>query len=168
MIIHSTNQLHHPAFSSNHWLAVEAGADWVFQIDSDGQCDPRYFPAVWAERANAKAVYGYRKRREDGRMRFFISRIVSVVTLIGNGAWVRDPNVPYRLMHADTLRGLIDEVPTDFHLANILVAALQAKRFGIRWVDIGFRQRQGGVASVKRYAFAKQGWKLFRQLRGAR
>ncbi len=146
---------------------LASGATWLFQLDSDGQCDPAYFPQVWAARSESPVVYGYRRRRDDGLSRFLVSRVVSAVTLAATGTWVRDANVPYRLMRADTLQGVVDDVPGDFHLANIMLSALHQKRFGIRWVDIGFRQRFGGVPSVKAYSFAKQGWKLFRQLRGA-
>jgi hypothetical protein len=81
---------------------------------------------------------------------------------------VRDPNVPYRLMKTDRLPPVIEQVPADFHLANVFVSALVHRMHPIHWVDIHFRERSGGVASAKSYAFVLQGLKLFKQLRKAR
>jgi glycosyltransferase involved in cell wall biosynthesis len=168
LVVDKPNSGHGQTCLEGYRRALTAGAKWVFQMDSDGQCDPRYFPALWAARLDSPVVYGYRARRDDGLPRYLISRVVSGVTLAATGTWVRDANVPYRLMHAETLAGLVDDVPKDFHLANIMLAALHQERHGIRWLDIGFRQRFGGVPSVKAYSFAKQGMKLFQQLRAAR
>jgi hypothetical protein len=65
------------------------------------------------------------------------------------------------------LENIVGLVPRDFHLANILVAVLQEKYFGIAWVPIHFRNRMAGSASVKTYSFVKHGVKLFRRLRTA-
>jgi dolichol-phosphate mannosyltransferase len=165
LVVDKPNSGHGQTCLIGYRQALRAGAEWVLQIDSDGQCDPVFFPALWQARAHSPVVYGFRRRRDDGLMRTVISRIARVVTLLASGAWVRDANVPYRLMRADTLRGLVDDVPPDFHLANIMLAALQERRYGIRWVDIRFRDRFGGSPSVKAYSFFRQGMKLYWQLR---
>lgn len=162
--IHKPNSGHGQTCLTAYRLARDAGAQWVFQIDSDGQCDPAFFREVWRARQEAKVVYGYRRRRDDGLLRLLISRVVSVVTFLSTGIWVADANVPYRLAHRDAL-DVADEIAPDFHLANVMVAALHQERFGIRWVDIRFRCRRGGTPAVKTYSFAKQGWRLFRNLR---
>jgi hypothetical protein len=69
-------------------------------------------------------------------------------------------------MHKSCLKNIVDLVPTDFHLANVLVAVLQQKYFGISWVPIHFRNRIG-TASAKTYSFVKDGMQLYRQLRNA-
>ncbi len=166
-VVHKPNTGHGQSCVTGYRLAVDQGADWILQIDSDGQCDPRFFPAFWQDRGSHPVQYGYRRTRDDGYRRFLISRIVSLVTWIATGVWVKDPNVPYRLMHRSTLEPILDSIPPDFHLANILVAVLQQKRSGIRWRTIHFRNRTAGTPSVKVYMFSRHGWKLFRQLRGS-
>ncbi|MEY4580725.1 MAG: hypothetical protein RL701_5428 [Pseudomonadota bacterium] len=146
-----------------HYAATH-GADWILQIDSDGQCDPRFFAELWRSRQGVDAVYGYRVSRDDGTARVAISRVVSLVTWLGTGTWVRDANVPYRLMRSGAILGILAWVPRDIHLANVLVSALQVKHQPVRWIDIHFRQRRGGVASVASYAFVKHGVKLLAQL----
>ena len=109
----------------------------------------------------------WRKSRDEGWRRLWISRFVTLFAFVATGVWVKDGNVPYRLMHKTTLENIVGLVPRDFHLANILVAVLQEKYFGISWVPIHFRHRMGGTASVKTYSFVQHGMKLFRQLRAA-
>jgi hypothetical protein len=61
---------------------------------------------------------------------------------------------------------MVDLVTQDFHLANVLLAVLQQKYFGISWVPIHFRKRIG-TPSVKTFSFVKHGIKLYSQLRNA-
>jgi glycosyltransferase involved in cell wall biosynthesis len=148
-------------------LAIENNAEWVFQIDSDGQCDPTYFKKVLDETDKNPVIYGYRKSRDDGFQRFIVSRIVTYFVFAATGEWVRDANVPYRMMRADYLKNIIDRIPLDFNLANILVSVLLRKMTKIKWVNIHFRDRMGGSPSVKTSLFAKHGLVLFNQLRKA-
>jgi dolichol-phosphate mannosyltransferase len=148
-------------------LALENEADWIFQIDSDGQCDPQYFPQFVALAKDHKAIYGLRKTRDDGFKRVFISKFVRLFTLVATGQWVRDANVPYRLIHESIMKNIAYKVPPDFHLANIYVSVLTNKQEKIKWVNIHFKDRSGGSPSVKTFSFVKHGFKLFRQLKNA-
>src|SRR6185295_3880711 len=44
------NTGHGGACLHGYHLALRERAQWVLQIDSDGQCDPHYFPDVWKQR----------------------------------------------------------------------------------------------------------------------
>ena len=145
--------------------ALKNNAEWIFQIDSDGQCDPNFFKVFWDERNNHKVIYGCRIRREDGLSRFLISRAVTLVVFLATGVFVRDANVPYRLMHASMLKDVIENIPEDFKLTNILIAAMQKRRYKIKWINIIFRDRYGGSPSVKAYSFIREGVKLHKQLK---
>ena len=81
--------------------------------------------------------------------------------------WVRDSNVPYRLIRSDVMEKIVENVPADFYLANIYVSVLVQRNGGIKWVPIHFRNRSGGSPSVKTFSFMKHGIKLFKQLRNA-
>lgn len=165
MIVRKTNSGHGQTCIEGYRRAIEGGARWILQIDADGQCDPRFFAEFWEHRNENPVQYGFRFRREDGYTRLVISRIVSLVAFLATGTWVRDPNVPYRLMRADALAPLLPRIPADVYLANILLAVLQQRETGIRWRPIVFRKRIGGVPSAKIRGFAKRGWQLYRQLR---
>lgn len=166
-VVDKENSGHGQSCIFGYKLAIEAGAQWVFQIDSDGQCNPTYFQSCVEASENNKVVYGYRKTRDDGWKRFYISRIVSSFIWIATGVWVRDANVPYRFMHTDTLKTIVNHVPKDFHLANVLISTYQQYKFKIKWVNIHFDDRFGGEPSVKLSLFAKHGFVLFKQLKEA-
>jgi dolichol-phosphate mannosyltransferase len=128
--------------------AIADGAEWIFQIDSDGQCNPKYFPVVWQERQEDICVQGNRTERDDGALRMFISKILGLVVFAMSGVYVSDANVPYRLMHRRTLLPVATAIPPTFHLANVLVSYIYQKYFGIRWVNIGFRCRLFGSSKT--------------------
>lgn len=145
--------------------ACWTGAPWVFQIDSDGQCDPAYFSAVWAARHDHEVVYGRRTVRRDGWTRVLASVLVRGLVRIAAGVSCPDANVPYRLMSTARLLPLVDTVPSGFDLANIALA-VQIKRAGWReaTVPIVFRPRAGGEPSVPLIRFAGKALELFGQL----
>lgn len=167
-VVSQANRGHGESCLAGYRAALAAGADWVFQIDSDGQCDPRFFPALWAARREHPVVFGFRRRRDDGWARWTISRLVSVVGWLATGTWVADANVPYRLMRADRLARALDDFPDRFGLPNVLLAHRLTRLAGIHWVPIRFRARQGGETSLDAASFARQGWRLLRQLRAER
>jgi dolichol-phosphate mannosyltransferase len=166
-VIDKPNSGHGQTCLEGYRITLKEEAEWILQIDSDGQCDPVYFERFLNKVPGEKIIYGWRKSRDDGWGRLWISRFVTLFAFAATGVWVKDGNVPYRLMHRTTLENIVGLVPRDFHLANILVAVLQEKYFGIFWVPIHFRNRMGGTASVKTYSFLKHGMKLFTQLRTA-
>ena len=164
-IVNKTNTGHGQTCIYGYRLAIEKRASWILQIDSDGQCDSIYFKEMFALRELGNAVFGIRVKRDDGFSRLLISRFVRVFTYCATGVWVKDANVPYRLMNTALLERLLDKVPVDFYLANILVSVLVVQKCKVIWVPIRFRDRQGGSPSIKTFSFLKHGIKLFRQLR---
>lgn len=168
VVVTKPNTGHGQTCLTGYRLALEASATWVFQLDSDGQCPAVCFEALWNARRSVKAVYGYRRQRDDGRVRLLVSQCVGWVSWLAFGVKVKDPNVPFRLMHRDALADVVNWVPIEMHLANVAVALYQERQVGIHWVDISFRQRSGGAASVRGISFARRGLELFLQLRALR
>jgi glycosyltransferase involved in cell wall biosynthesis len=165
-VVNKPNSGHGRTCIMGYHEAIQRGARWIFQIDSDGQCDPQYFAAVWAKRNECAAVYGKRMDRDDGAARKVISYFCRLATHIATGVNVRDPNVPYRLMRADVLGPAIADFPQDFGLSNILVSVIVQKGLGPKmgFVPIGFRDRTGGEPSVKWGKFVSEGVKLYSAL----
>jgi glycosyltransferase involved in cell wall biosynthesis len=156
-------------------LAIARGAGRILQIDSDGQCDPTYFPELWRLGAQHPLVFGRRRIRHDGTWRRRVSTLLAVGAAAATGVWVRDPNVPYRLMTAAALREVIDDIPDDVDLANVYVAVALEARNRIRWVDIVFRRRLAGRSHRSWRAMLRPGLGVIarlardrRRLRGAR
>lgn len=163
--LEQSNRGHGQTCIDGYRYALQHGAQWVFQIDSDGQCDPQYFGAFWQHKA-APVVLGQRVRREDGIARVVISLFTRLAVLAATGVPVRDANVPYRLMRGDVVALAVKQFPADFYLANILVAVILQKGLQgrLQYLPIGFRKRVAGQPSVRWARFATLGWQLFRSL----
>lgn len=144
--------------------AARIGAPFVFQIDSDGQCDPAAFRSVWERRHEAPAVYGRRITRDDGPSRRLITRVLRWSLKLLRDTRLNDTNVPYRLYHTAVAAAAAREVPGTFDLANIGLA-LKLEPRGFIEVPIHFRDRVGGHASVRYWGFARKARRLLRDLR---
>ena len=129
--------------------ALDQGADYVFQTDSDGQTLPSEFAPFWDARESFDMVIGWRKGREDGLSRIFVTKVLKYVVYLCFGVFVTDANTPYRLMKADTLRRYIDIIPKDYNLSNVILSVIYARRkCAVKYMPITFRPRQGGVNSI--------------------
>jgi len=160
------NRGHGQTCLEGYRMACDLGVEWVLQIDSDGQCDPKFFAELWQKRSGCDVVYGRRAERQDGWKRILASMLVRVMVRISSGADCIDANVPYRLMRGKNLRSFVDSVPADFDLANIALA-VQIRRAGLPEdsVPIIFRPRSGGEPSVPLSRFAGKAIELISQLR---
>ena len=147
-------------------MACDLGVEWVLQIDSDGQCDPKFFADLWAKRIGHDVIYGKRVKRKDGWKRVLATKLVRLVVRLASGTDCIDANVPYRIMRTQNLRALVDCIPPNFDLAN-LALAVQINRAGWREssVPIIFRSRSGGEPSVPLSRFASKAIELLTQLR---
>ena len=150
--------------------ALEKGADYVFQTDSDGQTLPGEFWQMWENREQVAFQIGTRGGRQDGIARVFVTKTLRFVVWLMFKVWVKDANTPFRLMEAKRLKAVMAYVPKDFFLANIAIAAIAVKkRESIAWYPITFRPRQGGVNSINMRRIFKIGWKSlgdFRRING--
>ncbi len=163
-----TNRGHGLTCLAGYERALELGARYVFQIDSDGQCDPQYFFQMWRQRHRAQVVYGWRKSRDDGWRRVVASRLLRLVVLATAGVWCVDANTPYRLMHASVLQKPVARLKaTRVDLTNVGLAVL-LKRMAVTHgtVPIRFRERYGGEPKVALGQFGAKATELVRQLRG--
>lgn len=160
-----TNRGHGQTCLEGYRKAGELGADWIMQIDSDGQCDPQYFHKLWKLRTAAQVIYGVRKNRDDGFRRVVASEILRWSILLRFGTWIADPNVPYRLMRTAEIIPLVERIPSSFHLANVALALLCAKKgLMTNTVPIRFLERYGGEPTVPFGNFASKALELFQQL----
>ncbi len=151
LLIHleEPNRGHGGAVLRGYRFAVEAGADYVFQTDSDGQTLPEEFEAFWQCRKKYAMVIGDRVKRRDGFSRVLVTRVLRAVLYLCFRVWIRDANTPYRLMQAEYLAQNLELIPEDFGLSNVLLSVICAKRkLPVRYLPITFRPRQGGVNSI--------------------
>jgi dolichol-phosphate mannosyltransferase len=148
--IEQRNAGHGQACRTGYLLAMKRGAAWTLQIDSDGQCDPRFFSSFWNFRDEADSIFGLRKTREDGLSRALVSEGCNIATSLLCGVDLKDANVPYRLMRTPILKEALARIPGDFDMQNIALTLALKRDSSLRWkyVPIHFRKRLGGTSSV--------------------
>lgn len=163
--IRQPNAGHGAACRRGYELALASGADWVLQVDSDGQCDPAYLPAFWRARTTADCVFGHRRLRADGWHRRLISQLCSALVALSCRTRVGDANVPYRLIHARALAEALPRIPAEFGLQNIALT-VTLRRQPLRWhfVPIHFRARAGGTNSLNLRRIVALGWRMLGDL----
>ncbi len=146
--------------------AIQNGATYVFQTDSDGQTLPDEFWQMWQNRETFDFQIGTRDGRKDGFSRIVVTKILRLVVFLTFGVWVKDSNTPFRLMKAERLKEILKYIPSDFFLANVAVSAIAVKKEEkIAWYPITFRPRQGGVNSINLKRIIKIGWKALGDLK---
>ena len=143
------------AVNAGHGPAVVRGlelarAEWIFQIDSDGQFVVAEFPLLWERRGDADLVLGIRERRRDPTHRLLLTRAVRLTTSLLMGARIRDVNTPFRLLRRpvwDDLRPLVG--PST--LAPNIFVSVGAKVRGWRVVELPatHRPRVTGTGSLR-------------------
>lgn len=129
--------------------AIKQGADYIFQTDSDGQTLPSEFGQFWALRKQYDMLIGNRVRREDGISRVIVSKVLKVILWMIFRVSITDPNTPYRLMKASSLKEFIGLIPEEYNLTNVIVSVLFYRNESkVKFLPITFRPRQGGINSI--------------------
>lgn len=143
--------------------ALECGADYIFQTDSDGQTLPSEFEQFWDKREENDMVIGWRNKRQDGFSRVFVTKTLKLAIRLKFGVKVKDANTPFRLMKAETLGKYITLIPEDFNLSNVIISVIYAKKgCKVEYIPITFRPRQGGVNSINLKKIFKIGKKAIK------
>lgn len=149
MPVTKKNEGHGPTVRFGYRTAVQAGADFIFQTDSDGQTLPSEFEPFWEARSRYDLLIGCRNRRRDGLPRIFVSKVLKLTLKMKFHVSVTDANTPYRLMRADLLQTYLPLIPPQFFLSNVLLTVIYTKKKRrIRYIPITFRPRQGGTNSI--------------------
>ena len=159
---------HGAAVLFGYHYALEQGADYIFQTDSDGQTIPEEFEQFWEQREQYDMLIGWRNHREDGFSRVLVTKVLKLVIQLCFRVSITDANTPFRLMKASTLQKYIGLVPKDFNLSNVILSVLFVKKnCRVQFIPITFRPRQGGVNSInirKIIKIGRNAWGDFRKI----
>lgn len=160
--IDKKNEGHGQTILRGYRYAIENGADYIFQTDSDGQTLAEEFGRFWENRDACGLLIGYRKDRQDGLSRVFVTKVLRIVLFLAFGVWVKDANTPYRLMKASQLKKVLEKIPDGFFLSNVLMTVIYEKHhLGVQYYPITFRPRQGGKNSLDMKKIIKTGRKAW-------
>ena len=146
--------------------AIENGADYIFQTDSDGQTNPEEFWQMYENREKYDFQIGNRIGRQDGGSRVFVTKTLRFIVWLMFHEWVTDANTPFRLMKTEKLKPILEVIPKDYFLCNVAISAIATKwKYNIGWYKITFKPRQGGVNSINMKRIIKIGWKALGDFR---
>ena len=146
--------------------AIEHGASYIFQTDSDGQTSPDEFWQMYNNKEKYDFQIGNRQGRQDGASRVFVTKTLRFIVWIMFHEWVVDANTPFRLMNTLKLQTILKVIPQDFFLCNVAISAIATKwKYNIGWYNITFRPRQGGTNSINFRRIVKIGWKAIGDFR---
>jgi dolichol-phosphate mannosyltransferase len=168
IVVDKTNSGHGRTCRLGYDAAVASPyVEWILQIDSDGQCDPAYFPQFWMQRDHADCVFGKRVQRDDGLSRAFTSKLCQLGAALLSGRGMMDPNVPYRLIRRDIMDNALKRIPASFNIHNVALTFILKKTPDVRWVyvPIRFRERQGGSNSINLMNVVHWGTDMLLELR---
>ncbi len=159
-ILKDSDRFHGPKVIALYKYAIQKGADYIFQTDSDGQTNPQEFHAFWELRKDFDGVFGYRRDRGDGVIRAFVERVVCCLLFIFFGVSIPDANAPFRLMSTAVVKKYIGKMRDEYALPNIMMTTW-FKYYGEKIVfePISFRPRSGGVNSINFWKIVKIGWR---------
>lgn len=145
VVLSNTEKQHGPKVFALYDYAICHQIDYVFQTDSDGQTDPAEFEDFWIMRNQYEGIFGYRKNREDGRIRAFVEKVVCLLLHLYFGVDVPDANAPFRLMKVETVKKYLYNMKPDYELPNIMMTTYFVYyKEKNAFMPITFKSRRGG------------------------
>ena len=95
-------------------------------------------------------------RRNDGKQRILFSKILSLLVFFKKGIYVKDLNVPYRLIKSDLLKLCVNKISNKIILKNVQLSYLIRSRARIAYVPMTFLKRTYGSSKYNYRSLLKQ------------
>lgn len=157
---------HGPKLIELYKCAIDNGADWIFQTDSDGQTNPNEFKSFWDLRKSHDAIIGNRTIREDGKHRKFVENTLCKILRIIFGVKLKDANAPFRLMKTSLVKKYINKFNIDYNLPNVMLCVFfKYYNENIVFKEITFKPRKAGVNSINIKKIFKIGMKSLKDFK---
>jgi len=154
-VVHQKNSGHGATILRGYSLALELNAQWIFQVDSDNQFNPKDFINLWQLKNKQSVLQGVRQNRHDPLHRLIISKCLKTLIYLTHFVSIRDANCPYRLYPASLLKQFLRVIPTDSFAPNIFLSILSANTKTLREISIEHRNRETGTVSIIRLNLIK-------------
>lgn len=136
-----TNRGHGPTVLAAYERALATGADWVLQVDGDGQFEAEDLELLFRHASGGAAIVtGRRDVRFDPWYRSMITGALPFVLRLGFGVARSDVNCPLRLYRSDVIRSILDAVPRDSLTPHVLMTVLE-DRHPERHVEVPVQHR---------------------------
>jgi dolichol-phosphate mannosyltransferase len=165
-VVNQINGGHGNAVVNGYRQAVALESEYVFQTDSDDQFVTDDFQKLWAKRDQSPFVLGYREERYDAPARLVITRILRLSIALIYGTYIKDSNIPFRLIRGGFLKKLLAQLPDPTPFAPNIFLAVMAKKAGFNTFDIPIthKERLTGTVSILRWKLLKVCFQSFGEL----
>lgn len=125
----SVRVLHKP--NGGHGDAVRYGLDraegeYLLLIDSDRQIAVEDFDLLWNRRGANRLLIGVRATRHDPLHRLVLTRFVRAGIFMLFGKWIRDANVPFKLLHRSVWEKAAPLIPRDALTPSLFLSVAAA------------------------------------------
>jgi dolichol-phosphate mannosyltransferase len=166
-VIHTPNGGHGPALM----LALDAASgDYVFLIDSDNQIPIESFHTLWGlvhakGPSRGDGAFGIRRVRHDAETRKVLSAFISKSLTLFFGVRIKDANIPFKLVRRKTWLDAQRFIPKGTLAPSLFLAVYMMRaKCDVSFVDVAHKERETGVASIRRWKLIKFCARAFRQL----
>lgn len=162
-LVSKSNSGHGPTILRGYKDNLE-NATWIFQVDSDNEMSPKYFPYLWEVRERYDFLIGYRHNRDFSFMRLMLTLLSRVVVFTLFGSKVKDVNSPYRLFRSSFFSRDIKSIDDATFAPNVILSGIASLRNArIKSIDVPYHFRTTGTVSLKEFKLLKIGAKCFSQ-----
>jgi dolichol-phosphate mannosyltransferase len=165
VVVHQNNAGHGRALRNAYERAAALAPMWVFHVDSDDQFIPQDLNNLWSLRHSSDFILGLRAVRHDAFHRLVITRILRLLNFLAFGVFLKDANIPFRLIRGDYLKVLLDIVPPAVFAPNIFLSVLAARDGqALGFIPVQHRERETGKVSIVRWGLIKACLRCVREL----
>lgn len=126
-IVDQEGKGHGNAIMQGYKIAIDSEHPWVFQADADGHFLPSDLYKLWKRKNLSNFILGYRHKRKDPIYRIALSKLISIWIFILFRKYIKDPNIPFRLVKRSYLQKALKVVPEGIFAPNIFLSILAKK-----------------------------------------
>lgn len=128
VVENDVNLGHGPTVLKAYRRAIATGAEWILQVDGDGQFFGSDIETVAAKAASGNTIItGQRSTRFDPWYRRVVTSTLPLTLRLGFGVSRRDVNCPFRLYRSDVLGPMLDQVPADSLTPHVLLTIIEER-----------------------------------------
>jgi glycosyltransferase involved in cell wall biosynthesis len=144
ILLNKKNSGHGPSIIQGYKAALKLKPNHIFQVDSDDQFYASDFKNFWKYREKFDFIIGYRSIRNDPFHRLVVTRILKLLIFSIFGLYIKDINVPYRLIRTNCLLHCMKYIENNNAIPNVLVSLIASKKFKCQTEIVRHKKRVTG------------------------
>ena len=164
ILLNKKNSGHGPSITYGYKTALDLKPEFIFQVDSDDQFNASNFKRFWKNRHNYDFIIGHRLVRNDPLHRLIVTRFLKLLIFIFFGLFVKDINVPYRLISYIALKECLKSINPYNLIPNVLLSLLAFKKYKCNTEIIKHKKRKTGQVVLANLNLIKFCFKAFIEL----